>query len=74
MPTARFSFPTQVDFGPDAITRLPQHIAKLGQRALIVTDPVMATLPPFARLLETLRSAETSFTVYTQVSPNPTAS
>ena len=43
MPTARFSFPTQVDFGPDALARLPEHITKLGHHALIVTDPVMAT-------------------------------
>ena len=57
MPTTSLSFPTAVDFGAGALTRLPDHVRRLGSRAFIVTDPGMTALPIYEALTRTLDDA-----------------
>lgn len=71
---SRFSFPTQVVFGEDALATVAQHLdACGGTRVLVVTDSGLAGLPPFNALLQALSDAEIPHAVFDGVSPNPKA-
>ena len=64
-----FSFPTTILFGPGAVTKLPEELARRGmKRPLIVTDRGLVNVPVFARI----RSFMAEATVFSSVDPNPT--
>ncbi len=70
VPTASFSFPTQIRFGPGTLAELPEHLGRLGaRRPLLVTDKGLAASEIFGRLKEVLRGG--GFAEYAAVEPNP---
>lgn len=72
---AQFNFPTVIRFGLGAVRELPGHLKDAGlRRPLVVTDPVVAELPFFVEILEQLKSAGLTVTVYTEMHKNPVKS
>lgn len=71
----RFAFPTQIDFGPGAIARLPEVLRGAGRaRPLVVTDRGLAKLPVLDRVLAPLRAAKMEPEVFSEVWGNPVKS
>ncbi len=67
----RFSFPTDIRFGPGARRELGAHLAARGlARPLVVTDRALASLPILAELLAGLAGLAPA--VYAGVHGNPT--
>ncbi len=74
MTRTSFSFPTIIEYGPGALTSLPEHVRAHGQSALIVTDPGLTKLPIFEAITKTLTNGDIPWSVYSGISPNPLAS
>src|SRR5260370_41441703 len=69
MSLSNFSFPTAILFGPGAIAKLPEEMAKRSMaRPLLVTDRGLVNTPVFARI----RSLVPAGTVVSPVGPQPT--
>jgi len=66
----RFSFPTEIHFGPGARHRVAEHVLHHGvRRPLVVTDKGLAALPVLADFVATLKGLEPA--VYGGVFGNP---
>jgi len=74
MPRTSYSFPTAIDFGEGALSALPEHVRAHGHTVLVVTDPGMAELPVFGRVLAVLDEGGIPYSVLSTISPNPLAS
>lgn len=73
IPTATFSFPTRVVFGPGVVGHIAEHVNALKMtRPLIVTDTGMVGAGLLDRLMAPLRQAGIAFTVFDGVESNPT--
>jgi alcohol dehydrogenase class IV len=73
VPTANWSYPTAVRFGPGRIAELADHVKAAGMtRPLLVTDRALAALPITARALEVLEAGGLGRAVFSEVDPNPT--
>lgn len=71
----QFNFPTVVRFGAGAIAELPGHLKDAGvKRPLVVTDPLVAKLPFFLEILDSVQSAGLVTTVYHDMHKNPVKS
>jgi len=71
----QFNFPTIIRFGIGAIKELPSHLKEQKKmRPLLVADPVVATLPFFLQIIESLKNANLTPTVYSQMHKNPVKS
>lgn len=71
----QFNFPTVIRFGVGAIKELPEHLKQQGiSRPLVVTDPVVATLPFFLEIIDDLKAAGLSPSVYSEMHKNPVKS
>lgn len=69
---SRFSFPTNVVFGPGAIKELPGIFSELGvKKPFIVTDPGFSKTDSFKSIVDVLEGSGVSYYVYTDVNPNP---
>jgi alcohol dehydrogenase len=69
-----WNFPTAIRFGAGRIAELADAVAAAGmRRPLLVTDPRLAAMPMVDDALATLRSAEISCAVFSEVRPNPVA-
>ena len=69
-----FSLPTGVVFGPGSVSRLPQAVAGLGSRALLVTYPdVMRATGILTTVTDLLDEAGVAVLVDEGVEPNPRA-
>ena len=75
MKHGKWSFPTQVQFGAGSASLLPEKLdsGTKEQRVLLVTDPGLVELPPIVRIREILEEAEVSYSIFSEISPNPTA-
>ncbi|WP_413873761.1 iron-containing alcohol dehydrogenase [Albidovulum sp.] len=72
VPTANWSYPTAVKFGPGRISELADHCKAVGiRKPLLVTDKALATLPITARALDILEAAGLGRAVFSEVDPNP---
>ncbi|WP_413850143.1 iron-containing alcohol dehydrogenase [Albidovulum sp.] len=72
VPTANWSYPTAVKFGPGRIRELADHCKAVGIRTpLLVTDKALASLPITARALDILDAAGLGRAVFSEVDPNP---
>lgn len=72
LPKVNWNYPTSIRFGVGRIVELPQACAELGiTRALFVTDPGLAALPPVARALDILREAGLPAETFSDVQGNP---
>jgi alcohol dehydrogenase class IV len=73
IPTANWSYPTAIKFGPGRIADLPAACAQAGiTRPLLVTDRGLAALPITAATLDILDAAGLGRAVFAEVDPNPT--
>ncbi len=67
-----WNYPTAVRFGVGRIAELPQACAELGiSKPLLVTDPVLATLPICAQAVRVCEDAGLAVTVQSQCAKNP---
>lgn len=71
----QFNFPTVIRFGIGAVKELPQHLKNQGKkRPLLVTDPIVATLPFFLEIVDNLKNAGLAPSVYCEMHKNPVKS
>ncbi|MCR9149583.1 MAG: iron-containing alcohol dehydrogenase [Rhodobacteraceae bacterium] len=71
-PTANWSYPTAVKFGPGRIAELAEHCRAAGiARPLLVTDRALASLPITATALDVLDAAGLGRAMFSEVDPNP---
>lgn len=69
---SRFSFPTNVVFGPGAIKELPGVFKELKiEKPFIVTDPGFSKTDSFKSILAVLDSKNILYSIYSDVNPNP---
>ena len=70
-----WNYPTSIRFGAGRITELPEACRGLGiERALLVTDPGLATLPMVARAVGLCRAAGLGCEVFSDARAATTAS
>lgn len=73
VPTANWSYPTAVKFGPGRVQELAHFCKEAGiARPLLVTDRGLAALPITARALDILEAGGLGRAVFSKVDPNPT--
>jgi len=71
-PSANWSYPTSVRFGPGRLKELPEACAAAGiRRPLLVTDPGLAALPMVKRARELLAEAGLEPALFSDLKPNP---
>jgi len=71
-PSANWSYPTSVRFGPGRLKELPEACAAAGIRhPLLVTDPGLAALPMVKRARELLAEAGLEPALFSDLKPNP---
>ncbi|WP_431292871.1 iron-containing alcohol dehydrogenase [Pedobacter sp. P26] len=71
----QFNFPTTIRFGAGAVKELPAYLSKNQLKApLIVTDPTIAQLPFFKKIVEDLKSKNISVEVFSDIHKNPVKS
>lgn len=74
MPVVRWNYPTIVRFGVGAIAQLPDALTSRGvRRPLLVTDRGLPSTRAFAAVEQSLRDAGLEWSVFSDLSPNPTA-
>jgi alcohol dehydrogenase len=72
MTTANINFPTSIKLGPGRVKELPQFCADTGIRSpLFVTDPGLADMAMTKAVIASLKAANLSVGVFTDVKPNP---
>ena len=72
VPTANWSYPTAIKFGPGRIKELADHCKAAGlKRPLFVTDRALASLPIAAAALDILDAGGLGRAVFSEVDPNP---
>ncbi len=72
VPTANWSYPTAIKFGPGRIRELADHCKAVGmKKPLLVTDKALASLPITAQALDILDAAGLGRAVFSEVDPNP---
>jgi alcohol dehydrogenase class IV len=69
--TFTFEAPTRVTFGAGTLSKLPDLVAGMGSRALVVSDPGIAKAGILDRVLGALRDAGVAAESFAQVEPNP---
>ncbi|ALL07661.1 alcohol dehydrogenase [Pedobacter sp. PACM 27299] len=71
----QFNFPTTIRFGAGVIRELPAYLKSNGlQRPLLVSDPIVATLPFFSSIVADLRTQGFSVVVFSDIHKNPVKS
>jgi alcohol dehydrogenase class IV len=71
----QYNFPTTIRFGPGASEELPDYLLKNKlMRPLIVTDPVVAQLDFFRKILSRLKKQEIQAEVFSDIHKNPVKS
>ncbi len=71
--STNWNYPTTVWFGHNRVNDIAAALAQLGiTNPLIVTDESLIKLPIMNDLLKPLKDAKISFTVFSDVQPNPT--
>ena len=71
-PTANWSYPTAVKFGPGRIRELADHCRAAGiAKPLLVTDKALSALPITAAALDVLDAAGLGRAIFSEVDPNP---
>jgi alcohol dehydrogenase class IV len=72
VPTANWSYPTAVKFGPGRIQELAHFCKEAGvSKPLLVTDRALASLPITARALDLMAAGGLGRAVFSEVDPNP---
>jgi alcohol dehydrogenase len=72
-PTANWSYPTAIKFGPGRIAEIGAACAQAGiKRPLLVTDRGLAPMAITTRTLELMEEAGLGRAIFAEVDPNPT--
>lgn len=72
VPTANWSYPTLIKFGPGRIQELAHLCKQAGlQKPLLVTDKALASLPITKRALDLMEEGGLGRAVFSEVDPNP---
>ena len=66
-----FEAPARLTFGVGALARLPELVAGMGTRVLIVSDPGIVKAGILDRVASLLKDAGVTGDAFTQVEPNP---
>jgi len=75
MSIAQFNFPTTIRFGAGVVSELGAYLKKNGlAKPMISTDPTIAGLPFFKKILTDLETAGISATVFHDIHKNPVKS
>ncbi len=73
--TSSFSFPTSIRFGSGVIRELPAHLkSQRLKEPLIVTDPTVAQLDFFKKIIEHLKQEKLNPVVFSDIHKNPVKS
>lgn len=68
----QYNNPTQIEFGPGAIRKIPERLAALGgKKVMIVTDKGVAAAGILDKISAVLKDAAMAFTVFDEVLPDP---
>ena len=71
----QYNFPTIIRFGAGAVNELPAHLKSNSlTQPLIVTDPMVAQLPFFKNIKDSLASKSISVEVFSDIHKNPVKS
>lgn len=71
----QFNFPTTIRFGAGVIKELPAYLKANGlSHPLLVTDPIVATLPFFSGIVADLKAQGFSVVVFSDIHKNPVKS
>lgn len=71
----QFNFPTTIRFGAGAVRELPAYLQKNNLKApLIVTDPTIAQLSFFKKIIDDLKTNNISVEVFSDIHKNPVKS
>ena len=75
MPVTQFNFPTIIRFGAGAAEELPSYLKKNSlKKPLLVTDPTIAELPFFKKIIEHLKLAGIDVACFYDIHKNPVKS
>ncbi len=75
MAISQFNFPTTIRFGAGVVNELPDYLKKNGlERPLIVTDPNVAQLDFFKKIVEDLKAKGFAPEVFSNIHKNPVKS
>lgn len=71
----QYNFPTTIRFGAGAVNELGDYLKKNNLKSpLIVTDPIVATLDFFKRIIQDLNNKSINVTVFSDIHKNPVKS
>jgi len=71
----QYNFPTTIRFGAGSSNELPEYLIKNNLfKPLIVTDPTVAQLPFFRKIIEGLKTKNISVEVFNDIHKNPVKS
>ena len=71
----QYNFPTTIRFGAGAIKELPDHLISNGlSKPLLVTDPMVSSLPFFTDIKNSLTAKSISVEVFADIHKNPVKS
>ncbi|MBC6112246.1 iron-containing alcohol dehydrogenase [Pedobacter fastidiosus] len=71
----QFNFPTTIRFGAGAVKELPAYLQQYSIKApLVVTDPTIAQLPFFKKIIADLKAKNISVEVFSDIHKNPVKS
>jgi alcohol dehydrogenase class IV len=75
MPISQFNFPTTIRFGAGAVNELPDYLKKNNlSHPLIVTDPTVAGLDFFKKIVSDLKASGLAVDVFSDIHKNPVKS
>jgi alcohol dehydrogenase class IV len=71
----QYNFPTTIRFGAGSSNELPDYLVKNNlSRPLVVTDTIVAQLPFFKKIVESLKAKNISLEVFSDIHKNPVKS
>jgi alcohol dehydrogenase class IV len=71
----QYNFPTTIRFGAGSSNELPDYLVKNNlSKPLVVTDPTVAQLPFFKKMMESLKAKNISVEVFSDIHKNPVKS
>ena len=67
-----YNFPTSIRFGAGVTDELSDHLKSVSKKhPLLVTDPMLPTLDFFQEIVEHIKDAGMSVSVFSQIDKNP---
>jgi alcohol dehydrogenase class IV len=71
----QYNFPTTIRFGAGSSIELPDYLIKNNlSKPLLVTDPTVAQLPFFKKIIESLKAKNISVEIFSNIHKNPVKS